>query len=83
MYREEKIVDKIEILEDGTILVREVIRVFKDDIKIAETYHRASFAPDEEITNMPENIVSLASVVRTQEVIDNYNLKKQEALFRA
>ena len=77
MYSEEKVVDKIEILEDGTMFIREKTKVFRDGEVIAETYHRSSYAPDEEIPNINSIITSIANVVRTEEVQNNYILNKQ------
>ncbi len=70
---EVKVIDKIEVVENGTLQVREVTRILKDGEQIAQTYHRWVFAPGSDVSEMPANVQAIASVVWTQEVIDAYN----------
>ena len=69
---ETKTIDKIEILETGVIQVREATRIIRDDVQIAETYHRWSFAPGDDISEMPDNVQAIAKVTWTKEVIASY-----------
>ncbi len=69
---EVKVIDKIEVVENGTLQVREVTRILKDGEQIAQTYHRWVFAPGSDVSEMPANVQAIASVVWTQEVIDAY-----------
>ncbi len=69
---EVKVIDKIEVVENGTLQVREVTRILKDGEQIAQTYHRWLFAPGSDVSEMPANVQAIASVVWTQEVIDAY-----------
>ena len=75
-YTEEKVIDKIEILEDGTMQIREATRVLKDGVQIAETYHRKCIAPDESADELPDKVKGIASLVRTPEVVSKYNAEK-------
>lgn len=72
MFEEIKVIDTITATENGTILVREATRIIKDGQQIAQTFHRWSFAPDSDISTMPQNVQDIAKVVWTQEVIDAY-----------
>ena len=47
---EQKVIDKIEVVENGTLQVREATRILKDGDQIAQTYHRWSFAPGSDIS---------------------------------
>lgn len=67
-----KVIDKIEIIENGTIQVREATRILRDGEQIAQTYHRWSFAPGSDISEMPANVQAIAAVAWTEEVINNY-----------
>lgn len=58
-----KVIDKIEIVENGTIQVREVTRIMRDGEQIAHSYHRWSFEPNSDISMMPENVQAIAAVV--------------------
>lgn len=69
---ETKTIDKIEIIENGTIQVREATRILKDGSEIAKTYHRWAFAPGSDISEMPENVRAVANVVWTPAVISAY-----------
>lgn len=78
-YEEKSIIDKIEVLEDGQIQVRRVNRVFKDGIKIAETYHRHVIAPDQDIKNEDGRVQAVAKAVWTDEVKTKYlKMKNKE-----
>lgn len=70
-----KVIDKIEIVENGILQVREATRILKNGTQIAQTYHRWSFAPGSDISEMPANVQAIASAAWTQEVIDAYNVQ--------
>ena len=78
MYNETKQIDRIEVINGSIIQVREVTIVTKDDVEIARTYHRWSFNPNDDISEMPQEVKDIASVVWTEEVIDNYKLSLVE-----
>ena len=72
---ETKVIDKIEIVEDGTVQVREATRIFRDDQEIAKTYRRWSFFPGSDVSEMPANVIAVCNTVWTQEVIAAYQAK--------
>lgn len=76
----EKVVvnDKIEILEDGHIQVREVTRVLEDGKKLGKSYKRWVLAPGADTTKETQKVKDIANVVHTQEVIDKYQAKHNE-----
>jgi hypothetical protein len=74
-FSEQKIIDKIEVIESGVILVREARRVFNGDELIAQTFHRWSFAPGSDISEMPENVQALANAVWTDDVVAAYTAR--------
>ena len=69
---ETKVIDKIEVVENGVVQVREVTRILKDGEQIAHTYHRWALIPGQDLTEQPENVVAICNVVWTQSVIDAY-----------
>ena len=69
---EQKVIDKIEVVENGTLQVREATRILKDGDQIAQTYHRWSFAPGSDVSEMPANVQAIASAAWTPEVIAEY-----------
>jgi len=73
MYSEEKVVDRIEVLEQGQIQVRVATKVYKDGVEIAKTYERHVVSPTDIISpNEDERVKAVASAVHTKEVVDNY-----------
>ena len=60
MLREEKSVDKIEVLDDGTIQVRVATVILKDDEQIAKTYECYCIMKNESLEGQPERVVAIA-----------------------
>ena len=69
---EVKVIDKIEVVENGTLHVREATKIIKDGEEIAKTYHRWSFAPGSDISEMPANVQAIATAAWTPEVVAAY-----------
>ena len=65
-------IDQITVTENGIVLYREATRVIEDGVEISKTYHRTSLAPASDLTNVPDNVVAIANVVWTPEVIAAY-----------
>ena len=69
---ETKNIDQITVTENGTVLVREATRILKDGVQIAQTFHRWSFVPGQDVSAMPENVQSICNAAWTPEVIEAY-----------
>ena len=69
---ETKVIDKIEVIENGTVQVREVTRIMKDGAEIAHTYHRWTFTPGQDVGTQPDNVKAICAAVWTPEVISAY-----------
>lgn len=65
-------VDQITVIENGTVLYREATRIMEDGNEISKTFHRTSLTPGQDLTGQPENVVAIATVVWTPEVIAAY-----------
>lgn len=65
-------VDQITVTENGIILYREATRIFEDGKELTKTYHRTSLAPGQNLTGHPENVVAIANVAWTKEIISAY-----------
>lgn len=78
MYNEIKRIDRVEIINGSIIQVREVTIITKDDVEIARTYHRWCFNPGDDISEMPQEVKDISSIVWTEEVINNYILSLSE-----
>ena len=81
---ETKVIDKIEVTENGTLQVREATRILKDGEQIAQTYHRWSFAPGSDVSEMPANVQAIAAAAWTPEIVAAYEEQlAQQAAARA
>lgn len=74
---EKNIIDLIEILDSGYIQVRKATIIEKNGIPIATNYERYTLYPGQDVTNEPQKIKDIASVVWTSEIIANFQTNQQ------
>jgi len=79
---EVKVIDKIEVVENGTLQVREATKIMKDGEEIAKTYHRWAFVPGSDVSEMPANVQAIAAAAWTAEVVAAYEAQQAEAQAR-
>jgi DNA-binding transcriptional LysR family regulator len=65
-------IDQITVTENGIVLYREVTRILEDGVEISKTYHRTSLVPAQDLTGVPDNVIEIANVAWTPEVIAAY-----------
>jgi hypothetical protein len=71
-----KVTDKIEVLENGNVQVREATRVLRDGEIIAQNFHRFVVAPGEDTTDMDPKVQAICAAVHTPEVIAAYQAEQ-------
>lgn len=69
---ETRVVDKIEVLENGSVQVREALRVLRDGEVIAENFHRFVVAPGQDTSGMDGKVIAICATVHTPEVVAAY-----------
>ena len=69
---ETKVIDQITVTENGTVLYREATRILKDGEQIAQTFHRSSLTPGQDLTGQPANVVAICNAAWTEAVITAY-----------
>jgi hypothetical protein len=69
----ETIVDKIEVLENGTLQVRSAIRVLEDGEVLSSSFHRHVLAPGADTSNEDAKVVAIATATWTTDVVTAYN----------
>jgi hypothetical protein len=79
---ETKTIDKIEIVGNSTLQVREATIVMRDGAEIAKTYHRWTFEPGADVSAMPANVQAVAAAAWTPEVISAHQQARAEAAQR-
>lgn len=75
----EVLVDKIEIVENGTVQVRQVTKILEDGDELSKSYHRWTVAPGQDYSDQPDNVKAICAAVHTPAVISAYQAQ-QEAL---
>ena len=71
-FTENKVVDQITVTENGIVLYREATRILKDGEQIAQTFHRSSLTPGQDLTGQPANVVAICNAAWTDEVVAAY-----------
>ena len=57
----EVVIDKIEILESGSIQVRQATRVLEDDVVLSTSYHRHVLERGADLTGEDPRVVAIAN----------------------
>jgi DNA-binding transcriptional LysR family regulator len=70
-------IDQITVTENGIVLYREVTRILEDGVELSKTYHRTSLTPAQDLTGVPDNVVAIANVAWTPEVIAAYQAQQE------
>ena len=76
---ETKTIDQITVTENGIVLYREATRILKDGDQIAQTYHRSSLTPGQDLTGVPSNVVAICNTAWTDAVISAYQAQVAES----
>jgi hypothetical protein len=75
---ETKVIDRIEVVENGIVQVREATCILKNGEEIAKTYHRWALTPGQDVSDQPANVQAIAAAAWTPEVIAAYQAKQAE-----
>ena len=78
---EKSVVDKVEVLLNGSIQVRRRDQILKDGVEVAATYHRHVVHPGADISNEDPRVAAIATATWTEEVVAAYqaSLPQEEA----
>jgi hypothetical protein len=74
---EKKIVDLIEVTENGCLQIREAIIIEKDGVQIAKSLHRYVLSPGQDVSDKEQRIQDIAAAVWTTEVVAAYQATQQ------
>jgi hypothetical protein len=69
---ETKLIDQITVVEHGIVLYREATRIMRGSEVMAQTFHRTSLTPGQDLTGHPEKVVAIATAAWTPEVVAAY-----------
>lgn len=65
-------IDKIEIIENGTVQVRQVTRIMEDGNPLSQTYHRWVITPGQNYSDQADNVKAICQATHTPAVITAY-----------
>jgi urease accessory protein UreE len=69
---EKSVVDKVEVLLNGSIQVRRRDQILKDGTEVAATYHRHVVNPGDDVSNEDPRVAAIAAATWTEEVVAAY-----------
>jgi len=78
---EVSVVDKIEVLLNGSIQVRRRDQILKDGVEVASSFHRHVVHPGDDVSNEDPRVAAIAAATWTDEVVAAYqaSLSQEEA----
>ena len=65
-------IDQIEVVENGTVQVRQATIITEDGNQVSRTYHRWCVAPGEDYSAQEQQVQDICKVSHTPEVIAAY-----------
>jgi hypothetical protein len=68
----EMIVDRIEVLENGTVQIRTATKIKEDGKQISETFHRHVVAPGDNYSAETDRVKAVCAAIHTANVVDAY-----------
>ena len=68
----EIVVDKIEVLENGSVQVRTCTRIMEDGKQISGTFHRHVVAPGQDYSAEDDKVKAICAAVHTSDVVAAY-----------
>ena len=71
-------IDRIELVNDWNIQVRQATTIEKDGVFVSKTFHRWVLNPDSDISNQEQKVKDICNTAWTQEVKDAYEAFKIE-----
>jgi hypothetical protein len=67
-----EVVDRIEVLENGSVQVRTATKIMEDGKQISGTFHRHVVAPGDDYSAEAERVKAICAATHTADVISAY-----------
>ena len=74
-FSKTKELDQIIVTKNGVVQSREVSIVFEDDREIKRSYHYESYYPGQDLSVIPDGVMSICNAAWTPEVVAAYQLE--------
>ena len=66
------VLDRLEVLEDGVIQVREKTTVMEDAVELSSSFHRWVVSPGDDVSDQDAKIQAITAAIWTPEVVAAY-----------
>jgi hypothetical protein len=73
-------IDRVEVVENGTVQVREATIITDNGNQVSRTYHRWCIAPNEDYSTQEQQVQDICKVAHTPEVIAAYQAQQEARL---
>ncbi len=70
-------IDRIEVVENGTVQVRQATIITENGNEVSRTYHRWCIAPGEDYSTQEQQVQDICRVAHTPEVIEKFKAQQQ------
>ena len=70
-------IDRIEVVENGIVQVRQATIISENEDQIARTFHRWTIAPGEDYSTQEQQVQDICRVTHTPEVIEKFKAQQQ------
>jgi len=74
---EETKVDKIEVVENGSVQVRTATVIKRDGVEINRSFHRHVLAPGDSLDGQDARVSAIATATWTDEVVTAYQASQE------
>jgi len=68
----EIVIDKMEVLENGCVQVRQATKIIEDDKVLSTSYHRWVVVPGQDYSAECDKVKAICQATHTEEVINAY-----------
>jgi len=79
MLEKQESYSSIELKEHGRVQLRKTTKIIEDGNALSESHHREMRYPDQDITDLPDNIQAVINAYWTQDVKDAWAEFQQQA----
>jgi archaellum component FlaF (FlaF/FlaG flagellin family) len=72
MLEKNTVIDKIEVLQNGSVQVRSAMQIMENGVVISSSFHRHVVMPGDDYSLEDPRVAAICSVTHTPEVVEAY-----------
>ena len=78
----EVVIDKIEVVENGIVQVRQVTRIMEDGVQLSSSYHRWTLNPGQDVSDQEQKVQAICAATWTPEVIAAHKAQQETSILQ-